>query len=306
MNKKQAYTDRIGFLKKRNLRNRTEYNSKIDNPFSKVIDRHYGSFKCRLLGNYRNVFGSLSINSIKPFGRHGTIGRKVLRTKEFTAIFYSSGTVELKITRQVLSHKKAVEELRAEFFEAAGKAHAFLEKVYCLTLSNPVQNRPAKYGVEDSAARAVNLEIEGKSRKMDASTRVIAGRIVRRVPHVDNFGAVAAKADARLSEQEHDLISSEIAESQGFKDKKGFDYREAKGKARLQAPELLISIENALFALGEAQREGAENIKFFGENMKAHVVAVQALSKAAKALQPKRSREFKTSFKKSASIRGCS
>ena len=215
MTKKPPYCDRIGFSKNKQTTNKTEYNSEIDNPFNKVIDRHYGSFKTKLLGNYKNVFNSLNIHSIKPFGRYGTIQRKLLRTKEFTAIFYSNGTVELKIPRASLSHKRAIESLRDSYHIAAKKAHSHLEKYYHLTLSIPVQNRPAKYGVEDSAARAVNLEIQGKYRKMDASTRLIKGRVVRRVPHVDSFGAIAAKSDSRLSEQQHDSISSEIAKRQG-------------------------------------------------------------------------------------------
>ena len=79
----------------------------------------------------------------------------------------------------------------------------------------------------------------------------------------------------------------------------------------LQAPELLVSIENALQDLGEAQREsleiqreGNELAKFYAENNKAHVAGVQDLAKAAKALMPTRVR-MPTTFKKSASVKGC-
>ncbi len=311
MNKKANHSDRIEFPKKPILTNRTEYNSKIDNPFSKVIDRHYGSFKCRILGNYKNVFNSLNINSIKPLGRYGTIKRKVLRVKEFTAIFYSSGSVELKIARACLSNKRAVAKLQSSHWIAAGTARKFLEKHYSLVLSNPVQNRLAKYGVEDSAARAVNLEIEGKKRKMDASTRIIAGRIVRRVSHVDSFGAVAAKADSRLSEAEHDAISSEIAKSQGFKDEKSLGFRKAKGDARIRSPEVLESIENALFEIADANLQTAEASSNLGKNMETHIGIMKEMEKGLHELAfsvrsvRKLRHRFPTSFKKSASVRGC-
>ncbi len=304
MTKKKTYSHRIGFSKNKQTTNKTEYNSEIDNPFSKVIDRHYGSFKTKLLGNYKNVFNSLNIHSIKPLGRYGTIQRKLLRTKEFTAIFYSNGTVELKIPRALLSHKRAIESLRDSYHIAAKKAHAHLEKYYHLTLTIPVQNRPAKYGVEDSAARAVNLEIQGKKRKMDASTRLIKGKVVRRVPHVDSKGAIAAKTDARLSEQQHDTISSEIAKRQGFKDEKSFEFRKAKGFARIQAPELLESIEAALFETAEASR-------FLGKNMVIHVGIMKEIKEglrelAASVRSAKQARHrFPTSLKKSATVQGC-
>ena len=319
MKKKTPYSDRIEFSKNNKTTNRNEYNSKInkksgiekdsgidgiDNPFNKVIDRHYGSFKCRILGNYKNVFNSLTINSIKPFGRYGTIQRKVLKTKAFTAVFYSSGSVELKIARASLSGKRAIESLRAEFFQAARKAQALLEKCYSLTLTIPVQNRPAKYGVEDSAARAVNLEIEGRKRKMDASTRIIKGRVVRRVSHVDNFGSLAARADSRLSEKEHDLISSEIAKSKGFKDEKSFEFRKAKGIARLQAPELLISIENKLEAVFETNSQFKENIDLHLKVEQAQLENMVLSNKLLKGMQGTKHR-FPTTFKKSATVQGC-
>ena len=303
---KALYSDRIRFSKNNNSTNKTEYNSNsiIDNPFSKVIDRHYGSFKCKLLGNYKNVFNSLNINSIKPLGRYGTVKRKVLRTKKFTAIFYSNGTVELKIARACLSHKTAIESLRDSYHISASNAKAHLEKYYCLALSIPVQNRLAKYGVEDLTAQAVNLEIQGKKRKMDASTRVIAGKVVRKLPHVDNFGAVAAKADARLSEQQHDAISSEIAKRQGLSPKDGLAWRKAKGHARINSPEILESIENAIFETAEASR-------FLGKNMATHIGIMKEMKEglhelafSVRSVRQARHR-FPTSFKKSASVKGC-
>ena len=313
MKKKATHSDRIGFSKKNNLRINNEYNSKktikeIDNPFNKVIDRHFGSFKCSILGNYKNVFNSLNINSIKPLGRKGTIQRKVLRHEKFTAIFYCSknrGSVELKIPRQSFSHKKAHEALRGEYYQCAIKAKAHIEKYYCLLLSIPVENRLAKYGVEDSAARTVNLEIHGKHRIMDASNRLINGKLVRNVPHIDSLGSIAAKADARLSEQQHDLISSEIAKSKGFKDVKSFEFRKAKGIARLKAPEILESIEARLGAVFETNSQFKDNIDLHLKVEQAQLENMVLSNKLLKGMQGTKHR-FPTSFKKSASVKGCS
>ncbi len=305
MTKKAIHSDRMRPTKNNNMRMNSESN--IDNPFNKVIDRHYGSFKCNILGNYKNIFNSLNINSIKPLGNKGSVQRKLLRTKKFTAIFYCSknkGSVELKIPRQSLFHKQAHKALFNQYYQAAIQAKSHLEKYYCFALSIPVQNRLAKYGVEDSAARAVNLEIEGKKRKMDASNRLINGKFVRNVPHIDNFGSLAAKTDARLSSKQHDLISSEIVKRQGISKKNDLNWRIAKGNARLKAPELLESIENALFETAEASR-------FLGKNMVTHVgimkeikEGLHELSSSVRSVRKTRQR-FPTSLKKSATVKGC-
>ena len=321
MKKKASHSDRMRPTKK-NIKNKvltmnSESNSniktiktikEIDNPFNKVIDRHFGSFKCSILGNYKKVFNSLNINSIKPLGNKGSVQRKLLRTKKFTAIFYCSknkGSVELKIPRNSLFHKQAIEALRTSYFEAANKAKFHLEKYYNLPLSIPIENRLAKYGVEDSAARAVNLEIHGKNRLIDASTRLIAGKLVRNVSHVDNFGSIAAKADARLSDKEHDLISNEIVKSKGFKNKKSFEFRKAKGIARLQAPEILESIETKLEAVFETNSKFAKNINLHLKVEQAQLENMVLSNKLLKGLQTTKKR-FPTSFKKSASVKGCS
>ena len=307
MKQKAIRSDRMKPTKKNKITMNSESNFNIDNPFNKVIDRHFGSFKCNILGNYKNVFNSLNINSIKPLGNKGAVQRKLLKTKKFTAIFYCSknkGSVELKIPRVSLSDKRAIESLRNQYFQAAIQAKAHLEKYYHLPLSIPVQNRLAKYGVEDSAARAVNLEIQGKKRKMDASTRLIAGKLVRNVPHVDSFGSIAAKADARLSEQQHDLISSEVAKSKGFKDKKSFEFRKAKGFARLQSPEILESIEAKLEAVFETNSRFSKNINLHLKVEQAQLENMVLSNKLMKGMQTTKHR-FPTSFKKSASVKGC-
>ncbi len=314
--KKASHWDRMRPTKK-NIKNNilrmnSEYSSKktiktiktikvIDNPFNKVIDRHFGSFKCSILGNYKNVFNSLNIDSIEPFGNKGSVQRKLLMHEKFTAIFYCSknkGSVELKIPRLSLSHKQAHKALFDQYYQAAIQARDILEKYYHLPLSIPIQNRIAKYGVEDSTARVVKLEIEGKKRKMDASTRLIKGKLVRKVSHVDNFGSIAAKADARLSSKQHDLISSEIALSKGHKDRNSFEFRKAKGIARLQSPEILESIETKLEAIVESHL-------MMAENESSHVRFVKEATEIVRALRPTRIK-FPTSAKKSATYKGCS
>ncbi len=280
----------------------------IDNPFNKVIDRHFGSFKCTILGNYKNIFDSLNIASIKPLGNRGSVRRKLLRHEKFTAIFYCSknrGSVELKIPRLSLSHKQAVEALRVEYYQAAIQARDILEKYYHLPLSIPVQNRLAKYGVEDSAAQAVKLEIHGKHRLMDASSRLIAGKFVRRVPHIDNKGSLAAKRDARLSSKQHDLISSEVARSKGFKDVKSFEFRKAKGIARLQSPEILESIEARLTAVFETNSLFAKNINLHLKVEQAQLENMVLSNKLLKGMQGTK-HKFPTSAKRSATYKGCS
>ncbi len=151
------------------------------NPFFKKIDRHYGSFKSKLLGNPSKVFNSLKFAEITPLGKQGTgCRRKKYDCKDFTVIFYGNGTIDLRPAR-LSGHNP--DALQQDFFNKAKKFVSFMNS-QGVAVEEVKLNRPAKYGVEDKLAREIGKEYKGKFRGMDKSP----GH-----GHVDNFGAEPCK-----------------------------------------------------------------------------------------------------------------
>ena len=81
MTKKANSTDRR--IQKKTKK--TTKNSKEDNnPFCKKINRHYGSFKVKILGNHKLVFNKLRILEIKPLGIRGSGCRRNKSASRYT------------------------------------------------------------------------------------------------------------------------------------------------------------------------------------------------------------------------------
>lgn len=261
-------------ISKQTLTNSTSM-KELSNPFFKRIDRHYGSFRTRLLGNYRNVFNCLPFRDIKPLN---TCRRKVLNHRKlFTAIFYSNGTVEIKPVRMQSCAGNAHELLDADLWAKARLARDFIESKGC-SLGELSMNRLPKYGVEDAVARRVGGEFHGQFRSMDKSP----GH-----GHVDNKGKQASIRDSRLSSGQHERLA----------------------ELRLEQPELLESIELKLDAVFATNSAFAKNIDLHlgVEERKLAVTKLlhALLGRLEGYLKPKRARAFKGSFKKSATVRGC-
>ena len=70
-------------------------------------------------------------------------------------------------------------------------------------------------------------------------------------------------------------------------------------------PEVLGSIENTLFELADANLQTAKASMNLGKNMETHIAVMKEIKKGIKALRPTRTK-MPTSFKKSASVKGCS
>ncbi len=252
------------------------------NPYCKEIDRHFGSFETRLLGNHLSIFDSLPFPSLVPLGRKG-IGckRKLLKQESFTAVFYGNGTVIIKIARTKDASLFAPEVLQKDYFDKAREAKRFLE-CYSFSLAELKMNQLPKYGVEDLTARVVKKEVDGEFRSMDSSTRIVNGKVVRRVPHIDNKSATAASRDAQFSSEQ----AFELA------------------KARLNNPEFFTRLESKIDVAVEVSTRYSKNINLHLAVEEKNLENAVKLNRLLSA--PRVPRFFSTSLSKSASVRGCS
>lgn len=270
-----SYLDRIKQQKNHTNPKNSEQTSDSEihkvNPYFRQIDRHYGSFKTKLLGNQLKIFNSLKFKEIKPLGKHGTGSRRKLwSTPEFTALFYSNGTIEIKPTRKKGLHP---DKLQEDFFQKARGCCSLLKKRGYLTIPLKM-NRSPKYGYKDKTASFVKKEYKGKDRGMDATPDPNS---------IDNFSCAATKRDIRVSDDKH----FEIA------------------KARANNPEVLASIEDKLAAVADASALLGKNMETHVSIMRGIDSGLKDFGKAVKALGPRRHR-FPSSFRRSATIKGVS
>lgn len=239
----------------------------ITNPFSKLVTRHYGSFKTKMRGNPKRVFEDLKY----PFtekAKLGTTRRKYYSGPSFSLIVYSSGTIEIKPSRACSKSKRAGEVLSKDFWEnTLRKAESFLSsrRVYFF---RPVLNRRPKYGVEDKTAKLVKQEVHSEFRSMDRSP----GH-----GHVDNWGLRALNADNRLSSGQHFALAKE----------------------RLRNPELLASLEAKMDLIVDSNVEFAKNLGLHLKVLSDLGSGTRALSRAVQGPRP-----FRRAFKNSATVRG--
>ena len=325
LNQKKAplWIERKSKIPNRTQTNSKEFDSKqekVTNPFCKEIDRHYGSFKTRILGNHKTIFNSLPFKEIKPLGIKGKgCKRKLFSNPSFTALFYQNGTVEIKPSRDKSKALSAPGSLQQAFFEKAGEAARLLEKKGGFALGNLSMNRLPMYAVVDRLARENGGECEGEFRRIDSSPNH---------PHVDNKGKLAAERDCRLSDDQHHSLSHELLRKNGAKTgDEGFDLK----FYRVNNAEILESFEKKLNGLLEANamaleaaRATAEASSVLGENMKTHVeimkrnakgleaialatdgttAAMNEFSRLLRAFRPRAAR-MPSSFKRSATVRG--
>jgi hypothetical protein len=196
------------------------------NPFFKKIDRHYGSFRTKILGNHQSIFNSLKFKEIKPLGKTGTgCRRKAFFHNEFTAMLYSNGTIEIRPVRKTGLNP---DELQADFFSKAKLCCSLLEQKG-LALGALELNRSPKYGYRDKTASFVKEEYKGKDRGMDSTPDPNS---------IDNFSCAAAKRDLRLSGDQN----FEIA------------------KARADNPEVIGSLESKMEFIIDSNSKFAENL----------------------------------------------
>lgn len=237
------------------------------NPFFKQVNRHYGSFKVKILGNYKARFNSLPFSLLKPWGRNKNgCQRKKWQTKTFTALFYSNGTLEIKpVSKRGLSPF----ELQADFFCKARYCLKLLES-YGVQCSGLKLNRRPKYGFEDKAARMVKGEFHGKNRGIDGSP----GH-----QHLDAFSAEACVRDLRCSDDEHVVLA----------------------RARVENPELFADLHAKMDFLADTNVKFAENIRLHLNVLEEQKKALRAI---ARGLNPRVPRL--PSRKDSTTLRGVS
>ncbi len=248
------------------------------NPYCKEIDRHFGSFKTKILGNYLKIFNSLDFTPLSSLGKHGTgARRKLLRRPGFSAVFWSNGTVIINPTRKKSVSKQAPEELQADFFNKGSKAASLIE-CFGLSLAPLKMNQLPKYGVEDLTARTVRKEVTGKFRKIDSSTRIVRGKVVHKVPHVDNFGAAATKRDCQFDSNFLFKVSQE----------------------RVVIPEYFSRIEDKVDKALDVSLRFSKNIEL---HLDVETRTLETMKKFNHLLSSPRA--FRNSFKKSATVRGC-
>lgn len=240
------------------------------NPFRKLVNRHYGSFKVKIKGNPSKTFDSLP-NYFKEKGKLGTTRRKFLKKTNYSLIIYSNGTIEIKPSQKNSNSLNAGEDLSNAFWTTFQEAKNFLETIGLFT-SSPVMNRRPKYAVPDKTAELVRKEVHAEYRDMDKSVKP---------GHVDNWGKQALARDNRLSSDQHFALA----------------------KARLENPEILGSIEDKLEDIVEAQKVSLD----FSNNLKLHLEVerrqLENMVKMNRLLAPKRIR-MPTAFKTSATVRG--
>lgn len=238
------------------------------NPFFKKIDRHYGSFKSRLLGNPSKVFNSLNFTEITPLGKQGAgCRRKKYECRDFSVIFYANGTIDLRPSR-LSGHNP--DALQQDFFSKGRKFVSFMNGLG-IAVAEVKLNRPAKYGVEDKLAREIGKEYRGKFRGMDKSPRH---------GHIDNFGAEPCKKDLSMSDNQHDELA----------------------RARVENPEVLSNLNDKMEFIIDT------NV-MFAKNLQLHKKVLEEISlginKMTRAVRPRMQR-FRTSFKRSATVKGVS
>lgn len=239
--------------------------SNSSNPFFKEIDRHYGSFKCRILGNYSKKFNSLPLPFLGKWGRGGSgCSRKKLQSKDYTAIIYANGTVEIKPSRDKGLNP---EELQASFYAKARECLSALRAEGVVT-SQLKMNRPPKYGVEDAVARTVKGEFKTRKRGIDSSP----GR-----PHVDNYGLQALLDDLQLS----DVDNAGVAH------------------ARLTNPGMVKRIEGKMNFIIDTQADFAKNIALHLNVLREQRDVLRAIGKSLKPARPRL-----PAMKNSATFRG--
>jgi len=197
------------------------------NPFVKEINRHYGTFKAMVLGNFKKKFELLDFVELKRWGRAGTgVKRKQVKNSDFSLTVFSNGTVVIKPTAAKGLNPR---DLQADFWEKARNARRLLSVRHFVDISPLELIQRPKYGVEDKLARKIKGEWKGKHRGIDSSP----GH-----PHVDNYGAQACIRDLKLSNDSH----AELAE------------------ARIRNPEWFERIENVLERVVVVNSDLAKNI----------------------------------------------
>lgn len=236
------------------------------NPFLKRIDRHYGCFKTKILGNYAKKFNALPFPELKPWGRAGTgCKRKKWVTKNFTALFYANGTVEIKPQRKTGLNPF---DLQRDFFLKANYCLSLLERrgIACGGLD---LNRRPKYGTENKAARLVRGEFRGKHRGIDGSP----GH-----QHIDDYSAQACRRNLRLSDNQSVALAKGVVEN----------------------PELFSGLHEKIDLVVSSNVEFARNIRLHLEVLNEQKVALRAI---AVALRPARAPRL-PSRKNSTTLRG--